>query len=633
MAWYSRVPGFGRASLGRELMSSILVALLAAATVFLFASYWLGLRAVRAEHQAAAARVAQLFEASLKNAMLNRDLSGMQSILEELGAMPGVERARVLATDGEVRFGARGEHDRRTWPDLIVGLCLQAGCRVSPPRYTWGRLDGRDPAAGDAGQRMRIAYPIRNDRPCEGCHGDSAARPVNGVLVVDFSSPVGQGEVRRHLWPLAATGVFGLATFTAVIAWVLRRRVMQPVRRLHGTVAALSRGDLSARAAMGEGNEFAQLGDQLDRMAEHTGELLRRLERQRTYLQQLIDAAPDPLVVIDDEFRIVEANARYRELVGADDPIGGRCHLFSRGLDAPCPATMLSCPVVELRQDAAPMRCVMQFRRADGTPVDVEIDAASLVTQDGRRLVVEVVRRLDERLKFSQEQRLSSIGLLANGVAHEIHNPLASIRIALQAALRRMRADEMSAAEFASYLELVDREIDRCVSITQRLMRMSQPAGDALQSVRVATAVDDTVALLREEALRGKVLFEVDIQPSSACVEADEGEFRMMVLNLAQNALHAMVAGGRLSIRGRETDEGYLLEFEDTGIGIAADQLQSIFLPFFSRRADGRRGTGLGLAITRGNVERWGGRIDVGSRVGVGSVFRVRLRPCHWNRR
>lgn len=603
--------------LARELTLTLGALVVASALAFLVASIWAGHRGVRAEHEAAAIRVAQLFEASLKNAMLNRDLDGLQQILSELGRMPGVRRAMILAPSGELRFSAHDEPTGRLRGGLLEGLCLQPGCRTSPPRFTW--------SVGESREAMQIVYPIRNASSCAGCHGDPVSRPVNGVLALEFDTPVGENEARTHAMPLAIAGVGVLAVLALAVATQLRRSVLRPVAKLIATVKALGAGDLSVRTSVAGHNEFATLAIHLDQMAEGTARLIERVESQGAYLQDLIDATPDPMLVIGDDFRIIEANAAYRRLLGATDPVGRTCHELSRGLGEPCPSTLVHCPVVASRGDNGTSRSIMQFRRADGTPIDVEIDAASLVTREGERRVVESIRPLEDKLKFSQEQRLSEIGLLANGVAHEIHNPLASIRIALQASLRGMRNGDMEARELTRYLELVDREIDRCVSITQRLMLMSQPAGEGTSVVRIADAIDQTTSLLREEARREAKSIDIDIQPDSLCVRADEGEFRMVILNLAQNALHAMRQGGALRVVGRARGAWCKIDFRDNGSGIAPENLQSIFLPFFSRRADGSRGTGLGLAISRANVERWGGSLTVDSELDVGSVFHVTL--------
>ena len=111
-----------------------------------------------------------------------------------------------------------------------------------------------------------------------------------------------------------------------------------------------------------------------------------------------------------------------------------------------------------------------------------------------RRCRRQVLRPLERSIRFSQEQRLATIGLLANGVAHEIHNPLASIRLALQASLRGLKAKDISHEELVEYLELVDDQIDRAVLATDRLMQMSHPPGEDPEPVALSAAVDDVLA-------------------------------------------------------------------------------------------------------------------------------------------
>jgi PAS domain S-box-containing protein len=368
----------------------------------------------------------------------------------------------------------------------------------------------------------------------------------------------------------------------------------------------------------------------MDATTQRLGQMLRQIEESRSFLQNLLDAAPDPVLVIDSDYRIVLSNRAYDRMLGTPPQgvAGLPCHQVSRGLREPCPATIVRCPLAELRTSAEPMRTVMTLKRADGSDVSVEIHAAPVTAADGRRLIFEVIRPLDAQVRFSQEQRLSAVGLLANGVAHEIRNPLASIRLALQSCLRGLRERTLDSAEITEYLELVDQEIDRCVLTTQRLLALSEPPGDS-RAVRLALAIDDVRALLAAEADSAKVRIELDLQPADAAVLADEAELRQVILNLMQNAFHAMPQGGRLAISLRRHGAFLRLSISDEGVGIAPEDLSLIFLPFFSRRADGRRGTGLGLAICKAMVERHGGRIAVDSQVGRGSTFSVELRAAN----
>lgn len=605
----------------RRLAPRLLLAFAAAVVLLLALWAWVGQRAMSAEHERAALRLAGLFETSLRHAMLHRDLEGLAQLLDQVGGMNGMAGAALVNPQGEVRFASDTRRLGQTDAGAIAGLCLAAGCGpVSAPALSW-QQEG-------ATRALRVAYPVRNEARCQGCHGSVAARPVNGVLLLRFAPMAAEREAleRASLWLLPAA-LTALAALALGMVWALQRDVLRPVARLAEQVQRIASGDLAARSGLAGRDELAQLGQGVDRMAGQLHGQLDALAAQRAFLQSLLDAAPDPMLLLGADHRIVTANTAYARLMGL--PLtaiqGQPCHRVSRALDEPCPQTLVHCPLHTCEASGGPTRTVMAFTRADGQRVDVDIHAAPLRAPDGRIQVVEIIRPLAEQVRFSQEQRLAAVGLLANGVAHEIHNPLASIRLALQSALRGLHGGAMPATELAEYLHLVDAQIDRCVDITQRLLRLSQPSAQPAQPVGVRAAIDDVTTLLGEEIRQAGVALQVQVAPDLR-VLADEGELRQVLLNLVHNALHAMSRGGELTLNAQRLPEGRLqLVVQDSGCGIAPEQMALIFLPFYSRRADGLRGTGMGLAICKSLVEGRGGHIAVTSALGLGSRFTVTL--------
>jgi PAS domain S-box-containing protein len=610
-------------SLSRRLALQLLLALLAGAAVLLAASVWVGQRALRHEHESASLREAELLEASLHNAMLQRDLAGLARLIDTLGSLPGLRAAALLEPGGQVRFASQADRLGGDERAALAGLCLDAHCgQPSQPALRW------QAAPGESDSALRVVYPVRNRAACTGCHGALAQRPVNGVLVLDYQPMAAQQQARAlgGAW-LPGAGGAALLLLAGATAWLLRREVLRPVQALDALVQRMRGGDLSVRSGAQGQDELARLAQGLDQMAAQLQQHMAALTAQGAFLQQLVDASPDPMLVIGADHRIRLVNHSFCQMLGRprEQVLGQPCHRASRGLAEPCPVTMVACPLAECPGRQAPVRTVMALAHADGHPVEVEIHAAPLQGQQGEPLVLEVIRPLGEQLRFSQEQRLSAIGLLANGVAHEIHNPLASIRLALQSCLRGLRDNTIEQAELMDYLRLVDEQIDRCVHTTQRLMRLSQPSAELAQPVAVRAAVDDVLALLVEEIRRAGVRCVVDIQPPQARVLADESELRQVLVNLVQNAVHAMPQGGQLQVCCRPRATQLALSVTDTGLGIPAERLPLIFLPFFSRRADGQRGTGLGLAICKTLVEQRGGRLSVQSAPGQGSRFEVLL--------
>ena len=166
-------------SLARRLALKLTLAFIAVAAGLLAASIWTGRHALQREHEAASLRMAALFEASLHNAMLKRDLPGLESLLERTGSLPGLQAAALLEPGGEVRFASEPARLHAREADALAGLCIHAACgALSAPRLAWH--------AAPEGDRLQIAYPILNQARCAQCHGPAAERPVNGVLLVDF---------------------------------------------------------------------------------------------------------------------------------------------------------------------------------------------------------------------------------------------------------------------------------------------------------------------------------------------------------------------------------------------------------------------------------------------------------------
>ena len=408
--------------------------------------------------------------------------------------------------------------------------------------------------------------------------------------------------------------------------WFIQRYVIGPVEHLTANSRALATGDLSRRTQPRGDDELAHLGHAFNRMADQLQERIDESEHQRAFLQALVDAIPDGIRIIGTDYRVLLTNKAYRDQLGLGDAdgVGDSCHRIAHQSERPCPSTLITCPVHEIERHGKPLKALHRHHDLNGGISDVEIYAAPMrATLEGRQqtLVVESIRDLSKQIQYSHEHKLSELGKLATGVAHEIHNPLASVRLALDS-LRHSVTD--ADPEVVEYLELVDDEIDKCVTFTERLLRLGTSPPDEPELVEISRVVEDTLSLVRWEADQQQVKLTTALEPGLR-VLASDGELRMVALNLIQNAFHAMPDGGELEVSSRSRDSFAVISVRDTGIGIEQKQLASIFDPFYSRRADGAKGTGLGLSIVRTIVENYGGRVEVESEPGNGSVFSIVL--------
>jgi len=605
-------------SLNRKFLLGTFSGMLLVSLIFfvLFLQMYRGqLERVRTE---GASQVNRLLQASLEQAMLLRNLDMLESIVVELGAQQGVAGVSIINRTGEARFSSNPAM-KGSVLRLDCGDCSFDPAR-SPEAFSFFL---RNDVGGTI---LRSVNPVHNKPQCTECHGPVESNPINGTLVVDLDAEPIEDYARETAMTLVGAGV--LAVFLTLLGgwWFIQRFVISPVKRLSEASGKLGVGDLDARVSIQGRDELYKLGSAFNRMAENLQRSHWELESNRAFLQRLVDAFPDGIRVIDRDFRIRLANRAYADQLdlGEENPVGTYCHASSHCRSEPCVPTLQICPLYELGIGSEPVKTVHRHQRRDGSSLAVEIYAAPLEGPRGEPLIVEAVRDLEKVVQYNHEQKLADVGRLAAGVAHEIYNPLSSIRIALDSLLRKTRGGELELPEsVGGFFDLVDEEIRQCIEVTERLLKLSMFAGNNIHVVNLSRAVQDTLALVRWEAEENRVSMEWECTADEPSVVANESDLRMIVLNLLQNAFHAMPEGGRLQVRILDCEEGIRLEVEDSGIGMTPETMQHIFDPFFSRRADEVEGTGLGLSIVLALVKRYGGRMDVDSTPERGSVFGV----------
>jgi signal transduction histidine kinase len=232
-----------------------------------------------------------------------------------------------------------------------------------------------------------------------------------------------------------------------------------------------------------------------------------------------------------------------------------------------------------------------------------------------------LLREQRARLKrLYRAERLATAGELAAGAAHEIRNPLASIRSAIQ----HLRG---SFSEGDKQTDLVDdilAEVDRINDIVEGLLSFARPAEPQFGRVNLAELARHVVTLVEVQAGEQNVVASVDVP--DIVVRADPNLITQVLLNVVMNALQAMPDGGALDIATISTGRTVEIRVSDTGAGIAMEDREKLFDPFFTTK---KGGTGLGLSVCYGIVQRHGGEIEVESDVGHGTVVMIRLPEGH----
>ena len=245
--------------------------------------------------------------------------------------------------------------------------------------------------------------------------------------------------------------------------------------------------------------------------------------------------------------------------------------------------------------------------------------------------VVHRIRDSDEKRELAlreieHTQKLSSIGRLAAGVAHEINNPLAIInqKAGLLHDLVGMRDDYPDRDRFLGQINSIEAAVARCRTITHRLLGFARRMDVDVEMLDLNEVVREVVGFLEKEAAFRNIDIELHFADDLPRIASDRGQLQQVFLNIVSNALAAVDDGGHIEVRTWDRDPATVaVEIEDTGCGMDAATRARIFEPFFTTKRT--YGTGLGLAITYGIVKKLGGEVTVDSQVGVGTSFTVIL--------
>ena len=236
--------------------------------------------------------------------------------------------------------------------------------------------------------------------------------------------------------------------------------------------------------------------------------------------------------------------------------------------------------------------------------------------------MVETLRDTHEQLL--QKEKLASLGQLAAGVAHEINNPLGSVLLYADILCRDTPADDNQRRED---LQMIIKEATRCKTIVTDLLNFSRQNRVLAQKTDLAALLQTMIAEVSQKPSYARISLSAEIDPALPEIEADPLQLHQAFLNLMNNAVDAMPAGGSLILRARKGSHpgSVTIQVQDTGTGITKENIGKLFTPFFTTKPIGA-GTGLGLAITYGIVKMHQGQIAVQSVVGEGTTFTITLR-------
>ncbi len=346
----------------------------------------------------------------------------------------------------------------------------------------------------------------------------------------------------------------------------------------------------------------------------------RTLDEMRTYTKNVLESMANGLITVDRALRVQTFNPSALDNLGKTrEEVDGRPISELLPLDDEV-REVLGDPNAVLEKE------ITLFRDGNGRSVlGISVSALKQPDSEVARGAVLIVRDLsmirDLEQKVAVNEKFAALGRLSAGVAHEIRNPLNSIRGFIQYFQKKLRLDE----EDYNYTELMLTEVDRLNRVISKLLAYSKPREPRLVIRSADEILDHCIRVLEREAAQAGV--EIVREPADddpPLILMDTDQMTQVILNVLINAIEATPRRGRILV-GRYADEedGVKIVVRDSGEGIPPEHLDKLFDPFFSTK---KKGTGLGLAIVKSIIEGHGGEISVESEVGKGASFIIRLR-------
>src|SRR5215469_1462442 len=372
--------------------------------------------------------------------------------------------------------------------------------------------------------------------------------------------------------------------------------------------------------------------------------VVQRLARERSFLETLFNTIEDGVLVVDEHGEIIYFNQAVTQLIGVQpSPEGQSITDFLPDLDW---------KKISRFDNAGGQRVVRhEFEvhyprprclRLYAAPLDGETTGSS-----GMALILhDATEARQKTFEAIESERIQALTLLAASVAHEIGNPLNALHIHLQLMereLKKLKNDESKnhrkgissvislpeiSGKLEQYLDVCKGEISRLDYIITQFLQAIRPAPLQLKLASLNDVVDKTLELLRPELENRGLTVKIRHARNLTATPIDTTQMQQVLVNLIKNAMQAMSRRGTLTLQTGEDSDGVWVSIADTGGGIPQEQIARIFEPFYTTK---KKGTGLGLMIVQRIIRAHGGKIELESRVGQGTTFRIWL-PLHERR-
>ncbi|WP_246553199.1 HAMP domain-containing sensor histidine kinase [Paenibacillus tritici] len=440
-------------------------------------------------------------------------------------------------------------------------------------------------------------------------------------VVMDYGAI--SSVIKEQLINNITTSVLLLIIFF-LASYVMAGVVTRPIQDILAKVNDVAMGKFEPALTVTSRDELGQLAQRINAMTthllQHTNRLGQTLEENRAvkeHLESVINGTSDAIHTVDMDGRIISTNRAFEELYGwgAEDALVKPPYLV--------PATVQKQESLRLQQlkDGAALPPVETVRlKRDGSLVEVSVSSSVIRDEEGQpQSVVHVSRDMTERNRIEEllrrSEKLTTVGQLAAGVAHEIRNPLTTLRGFLQ-------LQQEKKVLVPLHIDLMLSELDRINLIVSEFLILAKPQAVHFQQRDLRHIVGDVVSLLDSQAHLFGIEFATHFSGVPAMVHCEENQLKQVFINVIKNAIEAMPDGGTITLEQHQQDDSVVIVITDEGGGVPEDMLPKLGEPFFTNKESG---TGLGLMVSQRIIQAHKGSLEISSEYGRGAQVIIKL--------
>lgn len=441
------------------------------------------------------------------------------------------------------------------------------------------------------------------------------------TVVMDYS--LISSVIKEQLFNNITTSVLLLIIFF-LASYIMAGFVTRPIQDILAKVNDVAKGKFEPPLNVESRDELGQLAHRINAMTshllQHTNRLGQTLEENRAvkeHLESVINGTSDAIHTVDMDGRIISTNRAFEELYGwsAAEALVKTPYLV--------PATVKEQENVRLRQlkngmSLPPVETVRLKR--DGSIVEVSVSTSVIRDEEGQpQSFVHVSRDMTERNRIEEllrrSEKLTTVGQLAAGVAHEIRNPLTTLRGFLQ-------LQQEKKVLVPLHIDLMLSELDRINLIVSEFLILAKPQAVHFQLRDLRHIVGDVISLLDSQAHLFGIEFVTYFSDVPAMVHCEENQLKQVFINVIKNAIEAMPDGGTITLEEQQQNNSVVIVVSDEGGGVPEDMLPKLGEPFFTNKESG---TGLGLMVSQRIIQAHKGSLEICSEYGRGAQVTIKL--------